>query len=335
MLQCSHYNHLISMNHHKSVSCTIIWAVCILLGACSSGSVPSELDTPAALPVLVDRQAKIPLDAVKMSPLTDENPPQVYSADYEQPVPIPGAVNTAGAEDSPFITPDGKTLYFFFTPDVKIPVEQQLLDGVTGIYVSRRENGQWANPTRVILQDPGKLSLDGCEDINGNIMWFCSTRQGLTGIHWFTAKMIAGTWQDWQLADFDPSFQVGELYINPQETELYFGSDRPGGYGGLDIWYSTFASGTWQEPHNIAIINTADSEGWPALNLAGDELWFYRNYGIWRSKKVAGEWQTPELVVSPLAGEPTLDQSGNLYFVHHFFINDQMIEADIYMAAKK
>jgi hypothetical protein len=323
------------MNQHKSVSCTIIGVVFMLLAACANGSLPLESAAPTPSPALVDRQAKIPMDAVKMSPQTDENPPLVYSSDYAQPVPIPGAVNTAGAEDAPFITPDGNTLFFFFTPDVNIPVEQQILDGVTGIYVSHLKNGQWGEPTRVILQNPGKLSLDGCEDVIRSIMWFCSTRKGLTGIHWFTAKLIDGTWQNWQLADFDPSYQVGELYITPDEMEMYFGSQRPGGYGGLDIWFSLFASGTWQEPQNIIAINTADSEGWPALNLAGDELWFYRNYGIWRSKKVAGEWQAPELVISPLAGEPSLDQAGNIYFVHHFFVNDQMIEADIYMAAKK
>jgi hypothetical protein len=323
------------MNQNKSVPFTIMGVVCLLLAACASGSLPLESATSTIVPAQVVRLAKIPSDAVKMSPQTDENPPLVYSGDYAQPVPIPGAVNTAGAEDSPFITPDGNTLYFFFTPDVNIPVEQQILDGVTGIYVSHLKNGQWVEPTRVILQNPGKLSLDGCEDVIGSIMWFCSTREGLTGVHWFTAKLIDGTWQNWQLADFDPSYQVGELYITPDKTEMYFGSQRPGGYGGLDIWFSLFASGAWQEPQNITAINTVDSEGWPALNLAGDELWFYRNYGIWRSKKAAGEWQAPELVISPLAGEPSLDQAGNIYFVHHFFINDQMIEADIYMAAKK
>ena len=40
-------------------------------------------------------------------------------------------VNTSGREDSPFLLPDGQTLYFFFTPDVSIPAEKQLFDGVT------------------------------------------------------------------------------------------------------------------------------------------------------------------------------------------------------------
>jgi hypothetical protein len=35
------------------------------------------------------------------------------------------AVNTAGAEDSAFITSNGSAFYFFFTPDMSIPVEKQ------------------------------------------------------------------------------------------------------------------------------------------------------------------------------------------------------------------
>ena len=79
------------------------------------------------------------------------------------PVPLPYPTNTAGGEDSAFILPDGQTLYFFFTPDVSIPVEQQVLDQTTGIYISHRLNSAWTDPERVWLQNPGKLALDGCQ----------------------------------------------------------------------------------------------------------------------------------------------------------------------------
>jgi hypothetical protein len=46
-------------------------------------------------------------------------------------------------------------------------------------------------------------------------------------------------------------------------------------------------------------------------------------------------WQPPELIISQFAGEPTLDDEGNLYFVHHFYQDGEMIEADIYLAEKK
>jgi len=318
-------------------------AVLLILAACGAGAlVPTRtpkleptITGPASTPTnppSIDRETRIPASALKMSPAADAHPPQVLVAGYAKPILVPGAVNTAGAEDSPFITPDGSTLYFFFTPDVTVPVEKQLLDGVTGLYVSHKVDDQWGRPARVVLQDPGKLALDGCEFVQGNVMWFCSTRQGYTGVHWFTAEYREGTWHDWKIADFNASYQVGELHFSGDGSQLYFASDRPGGKGSLDIWVSNKASGEWQAPENVSAVNTQDGEGWPALSPDGTELWLTRNYGLWRSKSLDYEWQTPEQIISPLAGEATLDSAGNVYFVHHYFKDDQMIEADIYVA---
>jgi hypothetical protein len=308
----------------------------LMLAACRAKA-PAPTRTPTQeppIPTPIDRLSRIPAGAVKMTAATDPHPPQVLLSGYAAPVPVPGAVNTAGGEDSPFITPDGNTLYFFFTPDVTIPAEKQLLDGVTGIYVSHRSDGQWGAPERILLQDPGKLALDGCEFVQGNVILFCSAREGFTGIHWFMAQYRDGKWQDWKLADFDPSFQVGELHFTAQGSQFYFASDRPGGQGGLDIWTSTRVDGVWQEPVNVAAVNTPDSDGWPALNPDESELWLTRNYGLWRSQRVGGEWQTPEQAITSLAGEASLDQAGNVYFVHHYFEGDRMIEADIFVAYK-
>lgn len=282
---------------------------------------------------IIDRGSKIPADAIKISQEADVSPPQTYSDEYEKPVPVPGLVNTAGAEDSPFIMPDGNTLYFFFTPDVRVPVEKQILDGVTGIYMSKKSNGKWGEAERIILQDPGKLAGDGCEFVHDNVMLFCTVREGYAGIHWFTAEYKDGRWQNWKNADFNPDYKVGELHIIGDK--LYFHSDRPGGKGGLDIWVSKKVDGEWSEPENVEAVNTADSEGWPALSPDGNELWVSRNYGIWRSKKANGKWQMPEQMFFPLAGEASIDSSGNVYFVHHFFKNDKMLEADVYVAYKK
>ncbi len=291
---------------------------------------------PSSLPPTpIPRTSRIPENAAKVTPEEDANPPEMYLDGYEQPRPIPGRVNTAGAEDSPFISPDGNTLYFFFTPDVNVPVEKQILDGVTGVYVSHRVQGKWEEPTRVVLQDEGQVSLDGCVFILDDTMWFCSVREGWSGIHWFTAKYREGAWAEWRAADWPSAYQVGELHISPDGRELYFASARPGGQGSLDIWVSRLAEGVWQEPENVASINTAGAEGWPALSADGQELWFSRDNSIWVSRKREGKWQEAVMAVSPLAGEPTLDAQGNLYFVHHFFSGGQMLEADIYTAPRK
>jgi len=91
---------------------------------------------PIAVYPVVAREDRIPADAVKRTPETDQHPPIMHSTDFDEPVPMTLTINTAGAEDSPFITPDGNTLYFFFTPDVSVPPNEQLFDDVTGIWVS-------------------------------------------------------------------------------------------------------------------------------------------------------------------------------------------------------
>jgi len=320
------------MNNHKIAIYLIVWLQATLILACVGDLEQSPL--PPTVPAY-SREDRIPANAVKLSPEADENPPVIYLGDYEAPIPIPGKVNTAGAEDSPFITNDGNTLYFFFTPDVNVPVEKQIMDGVTGIYVSHKIKGEWSEPERINLQYPGKLALDGCVFVRDNVMWFCSVREGYTGIHWFTAEYKDGLWGNWQIADFPPEYDVGELHITNDGKELYFASDRPGGKGALDIWVSEKINGNWQAPSNVDVVNTPASEGWPAISPNGDELWLTRNNSIWRSKRVGGLWQEPELVASPLAGEPTIDNAGNLYFVHHFYSNSRMIEADIYVAYRK
>jgi hypothetical protein len=187
------------------------------------------------------------------------------------------------------------------------------------------------------LQDAGKLALDGAEFVQGNEMLFVSAREGYTGLHWFSANYVNDRWSNWQLADFEASFEVGELHIHGDE--LYYHSSRNGGKGKLDIWKLTRIDGEWQQPENIAAANTTADEGWPYISPDGNELWITRTYlgtaSLFRSQKLNGEWQTPELIVSQFAGEATLDSDGNLYFVHHFFDNGQMIEADIYVAKRK
>lgn len=102
----------------------------------------------------------IPADAVKMTPETDMYPPILYSDEFEVPIPMPGPINTRGAEDSPFMMPDGNTFYVFFTPDVRVPAERQLLDNVTGIYFSHKVGGQWTEPELIVSQFAGEPKLD-------------------------------------------------------------------------------------------------------------------------------------------------------------------------------
>lgn len=287
----------------------------------------------------VNRNDKLPLDIVKRTPETDHHPPILHSNEYELPIPLGSGVNTSGAEDSPFILPDEQTLYFFFTPDVRIPPEKQLLDDVTGVWVSYKVGNTWTEAERIWLQSLGKLALDGAVAIQDNEMWFASAREGYAGVNMFTATLLNGKWVNWTYCGdrLMKEIKIGEVHLHG--NDLYFHSDREGGKGGYDIWVTSRSGNSWTDPTNITIVNSSETDGWPYISSDGNELWFTSDYlgtpAIFKSNKNGNEWSQPELIISQFAGEPTLDDDGNLYFVHHFYENNVMIEADIYVAYRK
>lgn len=66
--------------------------------------------------------------------------------------------------------------------------------------------------------------------------------------------------------------------ISKDGLTLYFGSDRPGGFGGFDLWVSQRArvDVPWGSPINLgAFVNTGDIENVPALSR--DEHWLFFN----------------------------------------------------------
>jgi len=94
--------------------------------------------------------------------------------------------------------------------------------------------------------------------------------------------------------------------ISADGLELYFGSDRLGEPGNLDIWVSrrTTVSSDWGSPENLGLpVNSSQSDHWPKISADGLELYFYSadrpgGYGsgdIWRtSRRTVNEgWDTP------------------------------------------
>jgi hypothetical protein len=292
------------------------------------------------------RTNSIPLSIIKMTPDNDPALPYLNPAfkDYwYDPEPLEGPINTAGAEDSPFITPDGNTFYFWFNGDQTKDVQGQAKDPMTGIYWSKRVNGKWQEPQRLFLQYFDKIGFDGAETVRGNTLWFASIREGnYRSIDMWTANLLDGRWVNWTNAGelLNKIYQIGELHVGVDGNEIYFDSTRTASKGGKDVWITRKVSGQWQEPENIEVVNTDADEGWPFVSDDGTELWFTRatpGPTIYRSLKVNGKWQTPEMVVSNLAGEPTLDAAGNLYFVHHRWdiTLNRATEADIYVCYRK
>ncbi len=331
------------MKRSTKIVCCIAVIVIVIFG-CMLANLNNKRP-PEATP---SRAEKIPASAIKMSPSTDNFKPILNSDEFETPVPMAGPINTAGAEDSPFITPDGNTFYFFFTPDVNVPPQKQLTDKVTGIWWCKKINGTWSEPEKIRLCDD--VSLDGAAFVMGDKMWFGSVRAGNYGeVDIYTAELKNGKWTNVKNAgkQLNKEYDIGELHISPDGQTLYCGDSRTwNGSANKDLFTLQRSGDSWSAPIALPYpINTNEyNEDQPFVSSNGTELWFTGQSRLGRTgpavfrciKESNGTWGAPVEMVSNFAGEPTLDDEGNLYFVHHYFSKDMsMIEADIYVAMRK
>jgi len=68
--------------------------------------------------------------------------------------------------------------------------------------------------------------------------------------------------------------------VSSEGLELYFTSNRPGGFGDWDTWVSTRASTEdgWSSPTNAGgRVNTVGADGFPCISADGLELYFISN----------------------------------------------------------
>ncbi len=184
-------------------------------------------------------------------------------------------VNTKDDDYFPFITNDQEELYF----------TRKSAKGDEDLYRSRLQKGQWArgNPVKAINTelDEGMISMVR----DGRLLFFTAcNRDGVLG--------ICDIWQ----AIIDAEGEVTEVgpldgYTNSEKWEsqaaiscdgstLFFASERPGGFGKSDLWYSKRQpDGRWSNPVNLGPkINTDDYEEAPFITNDGRTLYF-SSYG--------------------------------------------------------
>jgi len=96
--------------------------------------------------------------------------------------------------------------------------------------------------------------------------------------------------------------------ISADGLTIYFGSNRPGGYGGFDLWMSTRATITdnWDAPVNLgSTINSSADEAFSYISTDGLELYF-NEYGVPRpgGYGYADIWVTTRATTNDVWGEP-------------------------------
>ncbi|MEN7550818.1 tetratricopeptide repeat protein [Rapidithrix thailandica] len=115
----------------------------------------------------------------------------------------------------------------------------------------------------------------GFYDAIYNEFYLTSCRQDGGGCEIYKSSFINGKWTTplalnrWINL---PKTSSKHPSLNATADTLYFSSDRPGGYGGFDIWFSTKnEKGQWGEPTNLGnTVNTRFNEISPFVSTNGD-----------------------------------------------------------------
>jgi outer membrane protein OmpA-like peptidoglycan-associated protein/tetratricopeptide (TPR) repeat protein len=83
----------------------------------------------------------------------------------------------------------------------------------------------------------------------------------------YTAFNNSGVWgEQGQLDLGDGVSNDAHPTLSPDGQKLYFASDREGGFGGMDLYVSTFSAGKWSSPENLgSTINTPGNELFPFI----------------------------------------------------------------------
>jgi hypothetical protein len=116
-----------------------------------------------------------------------------------------------------------------------------------------------------------------CFDLNLDSVYFTTSKDGNFDI--FLQKRAAGkNIGEWFDMNYALSTRVDNINSSSDDkcplvfqNIMVFTSDRPGGYGGFDLYYSVFRNGNWNTPVNFGPgINTSSDEYRPVLGYHPD-----------------------------------------------------------------
>lgn len=188
-------------------------------------------------------------------------------------------INSEFPDFNPYIDEDEATLYFSTKRDKNKPSVTDI-DGfkTSDIYVADYNGTMWDKVKKL----PNTINSAYIEDIvglsaNGETMLICVDNQyGIDDL--FISTKLKKNFQRSERLGFTINTASREMasMISPDGNWLFFSSDAPGGYGGLDIYYSRkLPNGDWSFPFNAGnIINTQYEDNFPYIAPDGSTFYF-------------------------------------------------------------
>lgn len=226
----------------------------------------------------------------------------IREAEYAETLPAPEnlgpAVNSDADDMFPFISPDGKTLYFARKKHHQ-NTGPELRDD---IYVSKFDNGKWS--TAVNIGEPLNneqhnyvtwISGDGSSVLLANN--YEKVKQDIsisrkTGSGWSFPKAL-------KINDFYNDNEFSCYHMNTEGNVILMAIERPDALGDMDIYVSFLQDNkVWTAPKNIgSMINTAATEGSVFLAADNKTIYFasnghsgYGGYDMFMSRRLDDTW---------------------------------------------
>ena len=226
------------------------------------------------------------------------------------PINLGSNINTQLEEYSPAFSIDENTIYLTQRNGTLHPSEQN-----EDIYFAQKKPDlSWSvirsiGPPINTIENEGAFSISA----DGNYIFFtsCSRPGGVGQCDIWLTMNKEGIWTDPANLQkpINTKYWESQPSISSNGKMLYFTSDRPGGYGGTDLWVAKFGEKGWEEPTNLGPeINTPKDEQFPFIHSDGVTLYFSSegHRGMGKSDlfishlKPDGKWETPRNLGYPI-----------------------------------
>lgn len=189
------------------------------------------------------------------------------------------------------------------------------MDDDEDLVITRKDpQGRWYSPSSISQNINSKANEGTCTiSADGRKLIFtsCTGRKVFGSCDLFESIKVGNDWTE--PVNLGPNINSYDWESQPSLSAdgrtLYFVSDRRGGYGRRDIWYSTLDdNGQWTKAQNLGSpVNTQYEEYSPFIHVNGRTLYFASNglvgfggFDLYYSEKQDAGWSLPVNVGSPI-----------------------------------
>ncbi len=218
--------------------------------------------------------------------------------------PLSDTVNAFPMQYFPTITADEKELIF------TIRMGSEHNDNEDIVVSTRDKDNRWTKPVSLSERINSNFR-EGASTISADGRTLIFTICGPRGCDLYESNKVGNEWSEPKSlgAAVNTSGWEAQPSLSSDGNELYFVSERKGGLGGYDIWYSRKGeNGSWTKAVNVgAPINTPFDEIAPYIHVNNQNLYFASNglpgfgsYDIYVAERQGTSWQAPENMGAPL-----------------------------------